>query len=86
MFVPKPETTSIIKLYRRSFLLRSLFWIMFLCDLVLALFSPLVVFFIVLAIHVGVFFMYLNARCLFMGAMVEELTPRDKGHAASSDC
>lgn len=73
MLVPKLNRISVVDLYRRSFLLRSLFFLFFVLDLFMAVFSPIIALAVVLLVHVVVFFMYMNSRCLFVSAMLEEL-------------
>lgn len=80
MFVPKSVTISTIpKLYRRSFLLKSLFLVFFLCDLVLFLFSPVFVFILGFGIHIGIYIAFMNSRCNFVSALLEE-------QSAQKDC
>lgn len=74
MSVPKrPVTSTAADVYRKSFLLQALFLVFFLCDLILALFSPIIVFVVGLVIHVGIFIAFMNSRCRLISAMLEEL-------------
>lgn len=74
MSVPKrPVISTAADVYRKSFLLQSLFVVFFLCDLILALFSPIIVFLVGLVIHVGVFISFMNSRCRLISAVLEEL-------------
>ena len=55
------------------------FWCMFLCDLVMFLFSPVFMFLISVVFHIIVFFVSLNLHCRFLGEMLAELS-------AQKDC
>lgn len=74
MSVPKrPVISTAADFYRKSFLLQVLFVVFFLCDFILALFSPIIVFLVGLVIHIGIFIAFMNSRCRLISVILEEL-------------
>lgn len=68
------QRKKFVTTFRKSQLARVGFWLMFLCDLVLAVFSPVFLFVASLVFHVVIYFVSLNLRCSFLSEMVQELS------------